>query len=228
MVGFETQPETVSFAHWEFLNEEGWAKMAKLYFRYGAMNCGKSAQLLQVAHNYDEKGMKILLIKAQLDTKGDDKIVSRTGIARKVDFLVDENQSIKDLVDALDDKVAAILVDEAQFLTRAQVDELYSLTKPIHPESHKIPVICYGLRGDFMTELFEGSARLLALADAIEELKTICACGKKATLNMRFRDGVPIFEGAQVEIEGDKAPITYSSACGECYLRIKNEQTKKA
>lgn len=197
--------------------------MAKLYFRYGAMNCGKSAQLLQVAHNYDEKGMKIILVKPQIDTKGSDEITSRTGISRKVDYLIDETQSIKELVDRLDYKIAAILVDEAQFLTKKQVDELYHLTKTTKPSEYKIPVICYGLRGDFLTELFEGSARLLAVADAIEELKTICTCGKKATFNMRFKDGIPLFEGEQVEIEGDKAHITYSNACGECYFKIKEK-----
>ena len=197
--------------------------MAKLYFRYGAMNCGKSAQLLQVAHNYDERGMKILLIKALIDTKGVDEITSRTGISRKVDYLIDAGGSIKQIIDEHDDKIAAILVDEAQFLTRQQVDELYYLTKTTKASEYKIPVLCYGLRADFQTELFEGSARLLALADAIEELKTICECGKKATLNMRFKNGIPIFEGAQVEIEGDKDHITYQSACGECYINAKEK-----
>lgn len=197
--------------------------MAKLFFRYGAMNCGKSAQLLQVAHNYDEKGMKILLLKAKIDTKGDNTITSRTGISRPVDFVVDETQSIKKIVYGIEGKIDAILVDEAQFLTGKQVDELFAITKTSNQEEYPIPVICYGLRGDFQTELFEGSARLLALSDAIEELKTICDCGRKATLNMRFRNGKPIFEGDQVEIDGDDALITYNSACGVCYLRIKSE-----
>ena len=197
--------------------------MAKLYFRYGAMNCGKSAQLLQVAYNYDERGMEIILIKPLIDTKGADEITSRTGISRKVDYLIDNQQSINKIVEDHEGKIAAILVDEAQFLTKEQVDELYDMTKTTKVAGYKIPVLCYGLRADFQTELFEGSARLLALADAIEELKTICECGKKATLNMRFKNGVPIFEGAQVEIEGDKDHITYQSACGECYTRAKEK-----
>ena len=195
--------------------------MAKLFFRYGAMNCGKSAQLLQVAHNYDERGMKTLLIKPQIDTKGKSEITSRTGISRKVDYLIAEGQSIKEIVYKYDEKIAAILVDEAQFLTKEQVDELYHITKTTNASEYQIPVLCYGLRVDFQTELFEGSARLLALSDAIEELKTICDCGRKATLNMRFKNGEPIFEGAQVEIEGDNDNITYNSACGICYIKAK-------
>ena len=205
--------------------KNGRVSVAKLYFRYGAMNCGKSAQLLQVAYNYDERGMKIILIKPKIDTKGEDEITSRTGISRKVDYLIDRQQSIRALVKGLDYKIAAILVDEAQFLTREQVDELFHLTKTMTPGEYKIPVICYGLRGDFLTELFEGSARLLAISDAIEELKTICTCGKKATFNMRFKDGIPLFEGEQVEIEGDKSHITYTSACGECYIKTREKFT---
>jgi len=201
--------------------------MAKLFFRYGAMNCGKSAQLLQVAHNYDEKGMKILLFKAAIDTKGENQITSRTGIARDVDYILDATASIKEIVYNLDEKIDAILVDEAQFLTKGQVDELFEMTKLNNGNEYPIPVICYGLRADFLTELFPGSARLLALADSIEELKTICECGKKASFNMRFKNGVPLFEGAQVEIDGDKDEITYDSACGVCYLRIRAEQASK-
>ena len=201
--------------------------MAKLYFRYGAMNCGKSAQLLQVAYNYDERGMKILLIKPLIDTKGADEITSRTGISRKVDYLIDAKQSIKEIVDTHKDKIAAILVDEAQFLAKSQVDELYYMTKTTKASEYKIPVLCYGLRADFQTELFEGSTRLLALADAIEELKTICECGKKATLNMRFKNGIPTFEGEQVEIEGDKDQITYQSVCGECYMKAKENDVSE-
>jgi len=197
--------------------------VAKLFFRYGAMNCGKSAQLLQVAHNYDEKGMKILLLKAKIDTKGDNLITSRTGISRAVDYVVDEFASIKEIVYSQVGKIDAILVDEAQFLTGAQVDELYYITKTTIASEYQIPVICYGLRADFRTQLFAGSARLLALSDSIEELKTICDCGKKATHNMRFRNGIPIFEGDQVEIDGDDAHITYDSACGVCYLKIREK-----
>lgn len=199
--------------------------MAKLYFRYGAMNCGKSSQLLQVAYNYEEKGMNVLLLKPGIDTKGEDAITSRLGISRKVDFIVSEDESIIDIVAKQDVEIGAILVDEAQFLTKSQVDELYFLTKRDESEGNRIPVISYGLRTDFLSELFEGSARLLSLADAIEELKTICECGKKATLNMRFKENVPIFSGQQVQIDSDNSQYSYSSACGECYLAIKKLHT---
>lgn len=184
--------------------------MAKLYFRYGAMNCGKSTHILQVAHNYEERGMKILLIKPAIDTKGDMSVVSRLGAMRKVDVLVPPQFSLLNL--SLDD-ISCVLVDEAQFLTPAQIDDLFEITK-----IYDVPVICYGLRTDFSMQGFPGAARLLEIADDIEEMKTICRCGKKATENMRLINGVATFLGEQVVIDNGQDNVTYESVCGKCYI----------
>ena len=185
--------------------------MAKLYFRYGAMNCGKTTLLLQTAHNYEERGMKVLIFKPKIDTKGDNKIISRLGITRNVDCIISLDDKISDYLD--EKKLpSAIIVDEAQFLTTKQVDELYIISKELD-----IPVLTYGLRNDFLMNTFEGSARLLALADSIEELKTICRCGRKATQNMRFLNGKPLFKGESILIDGT-SNIIYESVCGKCYL----------
>lgn len=189
--------------------------MSKLYFRYGAMNSGKTAALLQVAHNYEEKGMKVVVIKPSIDTKGDDKVTSRLGIERKVDVILAPNEGIMEHM--VLNKPDAIIVDEAQFLTFDQVDELYAITK-----TFDVPVLAYGLRCDFQMKGFPGASRLLELADDIEELKTICACGKKATQNLRLINGEPTFEGSQVAIDGTDN-ITYDSVCGECYLRLRRQ-----
>lgn len=190
--------------------------MSKLYFRYGAMNAGKSAALLSVAHNYEEKGMPVILLKPSIDTKGDNKVTSRIGIERDVDILLAPEDFILDKMPNKQ-KPWAIIVDEAQFLTPEQVEELFVITK-----IYDIPVLCYGLRCDFQMKGFPGSTRLLELADDIEELKTICSCGKKATQNLRLINNQPIFEGEQVEIDG-KSDIQYTSVCGECYLKLKEK-----
>lgn len=190
--------------------------MSKLYFRYGAMNAGKSAALLSVAHNYEEKGMPIILLKPSIDTKGDNKVTSRIGIEREVDILLAPEDFILDKMPNKQ-KPWAIIVDEAQFLTPEQVEELFVITK-----IYDIPVLCYGLRCDFQMKGFPGSTRLLELADDIEELKTICSCGKKATQNLRLINNQPVFEGEQVEIDG-KSDIQYTSVCGECYLKLKEK-----
>ena len=189
--------------------------MSKLYFRYGAMNSGKTAALLQVAHNYEEKGMKVVVIKPSVDTKGDDKVTSRLGIERKVDVILAPEEGIMEHM--VLNKPDAIIVDEAQFLTFDQVDELYAITK-----TFDVPVLAYGLRCDFQMKGFPGASRLLELADDIEELKTICACGKKATQNLRLINGEPTFEGSQIAIDGTDN-ITYDSVCGECYLRLRRQ-----
>jgi thymidine kinase len=189
--------------------------MAKLFFRYGAMNSGKSTALLQVAHNYEERGMHVLLVKAKIDSKGNDRIVSRLGMDRKVDVLSDETTNLYQVIAQWHkdvEKVSCILVDEAQFLSKKQVDQLFNLT--IYD---KIPVICYGLRTDFQTNLFPGAERLFALAHSLEELKTICRCGKKAMMNGRKINNRFVFEGSQVAIDGSQ-DITYESLCGDCYF----------
>lgn len=188
--------------------------MSKLYFRYGAMNCGKTSALLQVAHNYEEKGMTVLLVKPSIDTKAEDKVSSRIGLERKVDILLDSTDVIIDKMDI--EKRHVIIVDEAQFLTEKQVDELYYITK-----IYDVPVLCYGLRADFKMQGFDGSTRLLQIADDIEEMKTICNCGSKATQNIRKINGKVVFNGEQVIIDNSDK-VEYESVCGKCYLKLKN------
>ncbi len=186
--------------------------MSKLYFRYGAMNCGKSTSLLQVAHNYEERGMKVVLLKPSVDTKANEKISSRIGSEREVDHLVLPNEKLYLYLTELPKKnISCVLVDEAQFLSESQVEELFAFAK-----MGNIPVICFGLRTDFRTMFFEGSKRLFELADELEELYTICRCGKKARFNGRLKDGKFITEGEQISIDDGK---NYESLCGECYLK---------
>lgn len=186
--------------------------MAKLYYRFGAMNCGKTTLLLQVAHNYEERKMKVLILKPKIDTKGSKNIISRIGIKRKVDHLIDPNENLKKYLDTVTKEISCILVDECQFLSRDQVDELFMFTK-----IKDIPVICYGLRSDFKTIAFPGSLRLFEVCDEIEELYTICACGKKAKFNGRKVNGKFTMSGGQVVIDGEEN-IEYESLCGKCYI----------
>ena len=195
--------------------------MSKLYFRYGAMNSGKSTNLMQVAHNYEERGMKVVLIKPSIDKKGGDKLVSRLGVERKVDLIIDENKNIYDEIRLWENskyKIDCILVDEVQFLKCEQIDQLFEVAVGMD-----IPVICYGLRTDFKMQGFEGSTRLLLLAHSIEELKTICKCGRKAVLNGRKINGKFVFEGKQVAID-NVDNVEYESLCGHCYFKFKNEK----
>ena len=194
--------------------------MSKLYFRYGAMNSGKSTNLMQVAYNYEERGMRVLLIKPSTDKKGGDKLVSRLGVERKVDLLIDDAQNIYDEVNKWQSEkynIDCILVDEVQFFKANQIDELFKVAVCLD-----IPVICYGLRTDFKMEGFDGSKRLLLLAHSIEELKTICKCGKKAILNGRKINNKFVFEGQQVAID-NVDNVEYESLCGHCYFKYKNE-----
>lgn len=190
--------------------------MAKLYFRYGAMNSGKTTALLQVAFNYKERGMRVLILKASIDTKGGDHIVSRLGVSCKVDKLVTPEMNILDEVRAdaeAHGKPACVLCDESQFFTPAQAEQLFLVTVDLG-----IPVICYGLRADFMLRGFPGSTRLLELAHSIEEMKTICACGRKAMCNGRKVNGQFVFEGAQVAID-TVDNVEYESLCPQCWYR---------
>jgi len=209
--------------------------VAKLYFRYGAMNSGKSTALLQAAYNYEERGQAVLLAKPAIDTKGADQIESRLGVTRRVDFLIDPGADARALfarerermqreaADALlpgrPRDVACLLVDEAQFLTPAQVDDLFRIAVV-----DGIPVMAYGIRTDFRTAAFPGSARLLEIAHSLEELKTICRCGRKALFNGRLVNGRFVFDGDQVAIDAataavrDEHFVTYESLCGACYL----------
>ncbi|TFC68595.1 thymidine kinase [Cryobacterium sp. TMT1-62] len=197
--------------------------MAKLYFRYGAMNSGKSTSMLQAAYNYEERGHQVLLAKPSVDTKGDRGILSRLGVTRAVDYLLTPETDAYALFHehrarvlaetGLD--VSALLVDEAQFLTEQQVDDLLRIAI-----LENIPVLAYGIRTDFQTVAFPGSRRLLEVAHSLEELKTICRCGRKAVFNGRQIDGVFVFDGDQVAIDG--AEVTYESLCGSCYLEESN------
>ena len=183
--------------------------MSKLYFRYGAMNCGKSTNLMQVAFNYEERGMEAIVIKPGIDTKGEDKVVSRLGIERRVDKVAKYIENCG--------KLHCILVDEVQFLKREQIDQLFEIAVKMN-----IPVICYGLRTDFLMNGFEGSERLLLIAHSIEELKTICACGRKAMLNGRKINGEFVFEGSQVAIDQENN-VEYESLCGQCFFKEKEK-----
>lgn len=185
--------------------------MAKLYFRYGAMNSGKTALLLQAAHNYEEQGMKVLIAKPSADTKGDFNIVSRIGLEREVDFIITPEDNVYDKVKGTDEDIKCLFIDEAQFLQRDQVDQLMQIVIQLN-----IPVICYGLRTDFQANGFTGSTRLLEIAHTIEEMKTICKCGKKAMYNARKLNGQFVFDGEQIAIDGE-GEVTYEALCPHCY-----------
>lgn len=198
--------------------------MSKLYFRYGAMNSGKSTNLMQVAYNYEERGMKVKIFKPQIDTKGGNRLISRLGVVREADFSVSAQDDLYEVTEKWiqdEGKIHCILVDEVQFLKSEQIDQLLKVAIVL-----KVPVICYGLRTDFMMNGFEGSARLLLLAHSIEELKTICTCGKKALLNGRKLNGEFIFEGAQVAIDME-GNIEYQSLCADCYFKYRKKAEEK-
>lgn len=185
--------------------------MAKLYYRYGAMNSGKTAILLQVANNYEERGMKVLILKPGIDSKGADYLVSRIGLKRKVDHIILADENVYKYLENNINGVACILIDEAQFLTKNQVEDLMQIVVDFD-----VPIICYGLRTDFRTEGFEGSTRLLEIAHSIEEMKTICKCGRKAIFNTRKVNGKFTFSGEKVAIDGF-SEVTYESLCPKCY-----------
>ena len=193
--------------------------MAKLYFRYGAMNSGKSTALLQAAYNYEERGQRVLLAKPRVDTKGDDAIVSRLGVTRPVDVTFSPDDDVREVFCRSRERVrgetgtdlSCLLVDEVQFLTPAQVDDLLRIAV-----LEGVPVLAYGIRTDFRTLAFPGSRRLLEVAHSLEELKTICRCGRKAVFNARKIGDRFVFDGDQVAIDGRE--VTYESLCGACYL----------
>jgi len=191
--------------------------MAKLYFRYGAMNCGKTTNLLQVAHNYGERGMRAIILKPGTDKKGGDAVMSRLGITRKVDLMIGKEENvITEVQNWINENghLNCILVDEVQFFSKEQIDQMFEMAVRMN-----IPTICYGLRTDFKVNGFEGSERLLLLAHSLEELKTVCRCGKKALLNGRKINGEFVFEGAQVAIDGEDH-VEYESLCAQCYFEL--------
>jgi thymidine kinase len=186
--------------------------VAKLYFYYSTMNAGKSTALLQSSHNYRERGMRTLVYTAELDRRGGGKVHSRIGLESEARHFVQGTDLFQEIEAAhRREPVSCVLLDEAQFLTRQQVDDLAMVVDRL-----SIPVLCYGLRTDFRGELFAGSARLLALADELIELKTICHCGRKATMVIRVgADGRAEQAGEQVEIGGNER---YVSLCRRHYF----------
>lgn len=193
--------------------------MAKLYFRFGAMNSGKSTSILQVAHNYKERGQTALIAKPTIDTK-DEKVLSRLGIAQHVDIPIAPGTNLLEEFragygeDIMGAKlpVDCLIVDEAQFLSRAQINDLLIIAV-----QDNVPVIAYGLRSDFQGRGFEGSLRLMEIAHSLEELKTICRCGKKAMFNGRKVNGLYVRSGGQIAID-DGGDVEYESLCAKCYL----------
>ena len=184
--------------------------MAKIHFKYGAMNSGKTDTLIKTAYNYEERGLNVVVVKPQVDTKGGTTIIARGGHSREVDILADSGLDLRHEIGKRR-LIACVLVDEAQFLTADQISQLYSVAK-----EDDISVICYGLRTDFRTQLFPGSQRLFEVADNIEKLPTMCFCGSQAEFNTRKINGHYVFTGEQVAIDGEDK-VEYDSLCGACY-----------
>ena len=182
--------------------------MAKLYFRYGAVGSAKTLNLLAVTHNYQQQNKKIFLLKPRLDIRfGMDEVTSRAGLAKKADMLIDEDTVLHP---ATFQDISCVLVDEAQFMSKAIIDQFRYIATVLN-----IPVICYGLRTDFRGELFEGARRLFEVADSFEEIKTTCAfCNKKAIFNLKLVDGLPTLTGPTIELGTEEK---YLPACAVCY-----------
>ena len=190
--------------------------MSKLYFKYGAMGSSKSAQALITKFNYEELGMSVWLIKPSIDTRdGADVIRSRIGLECRAQVITPE-QNICELYRTIGDKTV-IIADEAQFFTPGQIDQLRALV-----DEEDIPVLCFGLRTDFLTHFFPGAQRLMELADSITEIKTVCACGRKATVNARIdAAGNVITQGSQVLLGGNDS---YIAMCHKCWTEKIKEQ----
>ncbi len=193
--------------------------MAKLYFKYGAMGSSKSAQALITKFNYEERGMKVWLLKPSTDHRdGVDVIKSRIGLSAVADALKDTDSVLQHFEKR--GKVDVIIVDECQFFTAEQIDELRYIV-----DHYEIPVLCFGLRTDFMTKLFPGSLRLFEVADSISEIKTICSCGSKAIVNARIdREGHVISQGEQVFIGGNES---YIAMCHRCWRKALQKQEEQ-
>ena len=194
--------------------------MAKLYFKYGAMGSSKSAQALITQFNYEELGMTVWLIKPSIDTRdGADIIKSRIGLARSAQIITPEQDIVKEYAKA--GRHDVIISDEAQFSTPEQIDQLRELV-----DFEDIPVLCFGLRTDFLTHVFPGSKRLLELADSITEIKTVCACGRKATVNARIdENGRVITHGDQVFLGGNDSYVAMCHRSWKKRIRQQEDQT---
>ena len=193
--------------------------MAKLYFKYGAMGSSKTAQALITKYNYEENDLKVWLIKPSADTRdGAEVLRSRIGLEAQVEVIAPHVDIYARFLGGKVRRSDVIIVDECQFMTEKQIDQLRSIV-----DEHNIPVICFGLRTDFQTRLFPGSRRLMEVADTIQEIKTICDCGAKATVNARISDGYIVTEGAQVVLGGNDS---YIAMCHKCYIRGIREHKK--
>ena len=193
--------------------------MAKLYFKYGAMGSSKTAQALITKYNYEENDMKVWLIKPSADTRDGVQILrSRIGLAAAVEVMAPELNVYEIFRNTRMGNCDVVIVDECQFMTEEQIDQLRAIVNEC-----SVPVICFGLRTDFQTRLFPGSRRLMELADCIEEIKTMCDCGAKATVNARINDGYIVTEGAQVVLGGNDS---YIAMCHRCYVRGIREHKK--
>ena len=187
--------------------------MAKLYFKYGAMGSSKTAQALITKYNYEENDLSVWLLKPSADTRDGKKILrSRIGLEAEVEIVPPETDILQLFRAGRLGKCDVIIVDECQFLTQAQIDQLRAIV-----DEHNVPVMCFGLRTDFLTHLFPGSRRLMEVADTIQEIKTICDCGAKATVNARIdSSGHIVTQGAQVVLGGNDS---YIAMCHKCYVR---------
>lgn len=199
--------------------------MAKLYFKYGVVNSSKSANALMTIHNYEEQGMSVYTMKSSIDTRDYNVIKSRAiGSKREVDMLLVPESDIVKIFNyaSKTSKIDVIIVDECQFLTVRQIDSLREIV-----DDYGVPVICYGLKTDFRTHLFESSKRLLELADSVQEIKTVCSCGSKAIFNAKLdSSGNVILGGNQIKIGGNE---TYTPVCSKCYRkRLKHSDTKSS
>ena len=193
--------------------------MAKLYFKYGAMGSSKTAQALITKYNYEENDMKVWLIKPSADTRDGAAIIrSRIGLEAQCEIITPDKDIYDRFCDGFRHDCNAVIVDECQFMTVAQIDQLRAIVNDF-----SVPVMCFGLRTDFQTKLFPGSMRLMELADCIEEIKTMCDCGCKATVNARISDGYIVTEGAQVVLGGNDS---YIAMCHRCYVQNIKEHKK--
>ena len=193
--------------------------MAKLYFKYGAMGSSKTAQALITKYNYEENDMSVWLIKPSADTRdGANVIRSRIGLEAICDVITPDTDVYARFLGRRIRSCHVIIVDECQFMTPKQIEQLRAIV-----DEQNIPVICFGLRTDFLTKLFPGSLRLMELADCIEEIKTMCDCGAKATVNARISDGYVVTEGAQVVLGGNDS---YIAMCHRCYISSIREHRK--
>ena len=193
--------------------------MAKLYFKYGAMGSSKTAQALITKYNYEENDMKVWLLKPSADTRDGAAILrSRIGLEAEVEIATSQVNIYDRYREGFAGNCDAVIVDECQFLTPEQIDQLRAIVN-----DYNVPVMCFGLRTDFQTKLFPGSSRLMELADCIEEIKTMCDCGAKATVNARISDGYIVTEGAQVVLGGNDS---YIAMCHRCYIQGIREHRK--